>query len=231
MDYLVRYGADPNGIFVIPYLPAMPGISMPPSKSEKSVLRKHYGLAEDTPVILWVGRIISRKGLDDLFSAIFLLGQMPEVQALIVGSGPEQEALQGMQRRMMLDNVHFIGPKSQKDLPDFYRMADVFVYPSSSEPFGAVIPEAMAFGLPIITTDVVGSSADFVIDGQNGFIIPQGKVLSLSKAISNIVKDEQLGYRMGVESSKIMGRYNIAKNATTLMDAIDHALREKRGNP
>jgi glycosyltransferase involved in cell wall biosynthesis len=228
MNYLVRYGADPNGIFVIPYIPAMPGISMPPSKNEKSVLRKQYGLAEDTPVILWVGRMIPRKRLDDLFSAIVMLGRATDVQVVIVGSGPEEEALRGMQKRMMLDNVHFVGPKSQKDLPGFYRMADVFVYPSSDEPFGAVIPEAMTFGLPIVTTDVVGGSADFLIDGQNGFIVPHGKVLSLSRALSQILTDEQLRYRMGVESLKIMGRYSIEKNVTTLMGAINYALRKKR---
>lgn len=226
-DYLLSYGANPHAIFVIPYLPAGPQSVMLSSKDEKALLRKQYGLAEDTDIVLWAGRMIGRKRLDVLLKAVNMLEQAHDMQVVIVGSGPEESRLRNIQKEMKIPNVHFVGPKSQHVLRDFYRMADVFVYPSSDEPFGAVIPEAMAHGLPIITTNVVGSSADFVIHERNGFVIPANDVPALASTLTKILENNSLREQMAHVSLEIMSDHSIEKNAETFMRALDYAHNKK----
>lgn len=227
-DYLIAHGANSRSIFVVPHLPSRPWGLDPANLSEKVVLRRRHGMADDSKVVLWVGRMVGLKRLDTLLRAFKMLVGTTNAQLVLVGSGPEESVLRQMQQDLMLHNVHFVGAKSQDEVQEFYRMADVFVLPSSSETFGAVVPEAMAHGLPIVTTNVVGSSADFVVDGQNGFVVQPFDASALENALAQILGDDELRRRMAHSSFEIMGNHSIEKNGEIFMNALDYALKRKR---
>jgi glycosyltransferase involved in cell wall biosynthesis len=170
--------------------------------------------------------MVPAKGLDVLLEALRMLPAGVEWKLVLVGEGGERRRLEFLARDYGLkQQVAFMGPATRQQLSLFYSTADVFVFPSNEEPFGAVIPEAMAHGVPIVSTNVVGATADFVIDGHNGFVVSPKDPHALAAALATILSDSTLRRRMGENSRAIMGRHNVQQNATILLEAIRHGLR------
>jgi rhamnosyl/mannosyltransferase len=102
-------------------------------------------------------------------------------------------------RLSVIDKVHFVGEVSAVDLPRFYASGDAFVLPSSAraEAFGKVLLEAMASGLPCVTTDV-GTGTSFVVqDGVTGLVVPPCQPDVLADAINRLLVDPEMSKRMG----------------------------------
>jgi glycosyltransferase involved in cell wall biosynthesis len=108
-------------------------------------------------ILLCVSRVSQEKGLDDFCSL-----QIPNSKKILVGDGPYLDTL-----KKNYDDVEFVGKKIGKDLADYYRKADVFVFPSKSDTFGVVIIEAMASGLPVAAYPVTGP-IDIIEQGVTG---------------------------------------------------------------
>src|SRR2546430_3298455 len=89
----------------------------------------------------------------------------------------------------ILHAVKFLGFRNQSELPSFYDLCDVFVLPSTSEPWGLVVNEAMAAGRPVVVSDQVGCARDLVQNGLNGFIFPVGDVEALAHALTRVLVD------------------------------------------
>jgi UDP-glucose:(heptosyl)LPS alpha-1,3-glucosyltransferase len=124
-------------------------------------IRERYGLTAKDFVILFVGSGFERKGVKYLLQAVEAL---PEpVTVMIVGKGRMKEG--SFQCRQ---NIVFCGP--QKDIEHYYAAADIFVFPTMYEPFGNVHLEALASGLPVITTTNSGA-AEIIAEGEQGFVI------------------------------------------------------------
>jgi len=130
--------------------------------------------------LLFVGRLAEEKGLTYLLEALSLLKSSGRVcKALIVGTGPlERELRTYIKKHSLQDVVDMIGWVSQDDLPSFYSAADVFVGPSLREAQGIVFIEALAAGLPVVTTDR-GGMKDFIHNGENGFMVGGGDAKAL----------------------------------------------------
>ena len=222
-EYLVQHGAKTVDVFVVPYLPDEPLSGTSAGPSGPSTLTAN---GAKPPVVLWVGRMVPAKGLDVLLEALRMLPAGVEWKLVLVGEGGERRRLEFLARDYGLkQQVAFMGPATRQQLSLFYSTADVFVFPSNEEPFGAVIPEAMAHGVPIVSTNVVGATADFVIDGHNGFVVSPKDPHALAAALATILSDSTLRRRMGENSRAIMGRHNVQQNATILLEAIRHGLR------
>jgi glycosyltransferase involved in cell wall biosynthesis len=88
-----------------------------------------------------------------------------------------------------------------------------------SDPWGLVVNEAMACGLPIIATDVAGCTADLVRDGENGFVIPSANVGSLTEAMAAFARDPQLASRMGERSATLIETFSPESCAAGLAKA------------
>ena len=97
----------------------------------------------------------------------------------------------------------------QEQLADLYAISDLFVLPSEYETFGAVVLEAMASGLPIITTNQVGAAYDLIEEGVNGHIIPWDDTEALAEAMCRVLSDEATRKRMGAASSDRLKDWNI----------------------
>jgi UDP-glucose:(heptosyl)LPS alpha-1,3-glucosyltransferase len=136
-------------------------------------------------IILFVGSGFQRKGLYFLIQALPLILKETEVRLLIVGRGNRDKALRLAKRLGVENRLTFTGPVPEAT--PYYRKADLFVLPSIYEPFSSACLEAMAFGLPIVTTEMNGASED-IIEGCNGFIVADpSETVALAASISRTV--------------------------------------------
>jgi glycosyltransferase involved in cell wall biosynthesis len=124
------------------------------------------------PVLMSVGRLVDHKGWRELF-AIYgeILGSHPHATLLIAGDGPRRSAYEAEARGHGWCNVRFLGFQQAGELARSLALVDVFIFPSLSDPFGAVLAEAMAAELPVVSSIHAGATLDLVDDGVTGFRI------------------------------------------------------------
>lgn len=169
-ETLIHYGAQPQDILEYPFtsLSEKDLLENPPTEEEKKTLRQALGV-EETRMILSVGQFIPRKGFDILLRSAAKLAE--NVGIYIVGGEPTQEYEQLCQE-LGLEHVHFRGFQKKDVLERYFRAADLFVLPTREDIWGLVINEAMAKGLPVITTENCVAGVELVENGVNGYIVP-----------------------------------------------------------
>lgn len=184
--YLAHYGAKEENIAQYPFSSLEEGDILPtiPAAEEKAALREELGISEPH-CLLAIGQFIHRKGFDVLLKAAASLPKSAGIY--IVGGEPTEEYLQ-LRQELGLTNVHFLGFQSKETLVKFYKAADVFVLPTREDIWGLVINEAMAYGLPVITTDRCVAGLELVEDGVNGYIVPVGNVEALAEKMNRILE-------------------------------------------
>jgi 1,2-diacylglycerol 3-alpha-glucosyltransferase len=118
-------------------------------------VRASCGIAADAPLILLVSRLAAEKNVPLMLEALALVRrELPEAQALLVGSGPLADTLKAQVRSLGLSAaVHFAGSVPHEAVPDYYAAADVFAFPSTTETQGLVLAEAFGAGLPVVAID------------------------------------------------------------------------------
>jgi glycosyltransferase involved in cell wall biosynthesis len=133
--------------------------------------------------ILFSGSLIERKGVDLLARAFRDVARdNPAVSMAIVGDGNLRPMME-KDLAPVSDRVSFHGFKQWEDLPPFYRDADILCVPSRYDGWGLVVPEGLAAGLPVITTDKMGAAGDLIRDGTNGWIVQAGEEEALRDAL------------------------------------------------
>jgi glycosyltransferase involved in cell wall biosynthesis len=160
--------------------------------------------------ILFVGRLVPEKGVFDLLEAYARLenGLRSEVGLVFAGDGISREELMQQSKRIGPGKVCFPGFAQREDLASLYGLAEMMVLPTHSDPWGLVVNEAMACGLPIIVSSVAGCSADLVEDGWNGYVLPPRDSEKLSVAISSLLRQMELKKRMSAHSSERIRNYS-----------------------
>ncbi len=160
--------------------------------------------SSDPPSIVAIGRVIVKKGFANLIRASALLVERGKsFRCEIVGEGPLENQLRAQIEQLRLQEfVQLPGPKPQHELRARLANASVFVLPSVPEPEGGmdnlptVIMEAMATGLPVVSTRV-GGIPEMVIDNQTGFLVQPEDAVALAGAIEKVTNDRSLGQRLG----------------------------------
>jgi glycosyltransferase involved in cell wall biosynthesis len=114
---------------------------------------------------------------------------------------------------------------NQSELPKYYGMSDVFVLPSTYEPRGAVINEAMACGLPLIVTDRCGSIGDIVLEGENAFVYPAGDAEALSQSMARLIADPELRAMMARWSREMIATWTFARGVEGVKAALAYVSR------
>ena len=161
-----------------------------------SELRKKWG-AQEHPVILYAGRLVKEKGLSKLVTAYHQIKKRhPEALWWIAGQGTLEKKL-----KKLLPDVRFLGHLSREKLRGVYASSDIFVCPSATETFGNAVVEAMASGLPVITTNE-GGSAELVQRAyqNNVTIFPAGQSEVLAQKISLLIQDQALRQQLSQQS-------------------------------
>jgi 1,2-diacylglycerol 3-alpha-glucosyltransferase len=162
------------------------------------------------PYFLYVGRMAPEKNVEGLLEAWFAYrdegGDWPLV---LVGDGLALPGLRIMAAKSRYGSeVHFAGLKTSRDLPAYYAFAGCFVLPSTREPWGLVVNEAMASSLPVIVSSRCGSAEDLVEEGKNGFTFdPHSQELKARLRQIASFSEEELR-AMGIRSSEIIAAYS-----------------------
>uniref|UniRef100_UPI0040475891 glycosyltransferase family 4 protein n=1 Tax=Shewanella sp. TaxID=50422 RepID=UPI0040475891 len=169
-DFYIQRGFLSERIGFMPYCVDNDYFRTKTQSADVKGLRAQLSLESGRPVILYASKFMARKYPDQLLEAYLLL-TTPRPYLIFVGEGEMRGNLEAAVQNHQLKDVRFAGFRNQGELPAFYALADIFVLPSINETWGLVINEAMNAGCAIITTDQVGSAADLVRSGTNGFVI------------------------------------------------------------
>jgi len=162
-----------------------------------TTLRNQLSNDPTIQLVLSVGRLRYYKGLDTL---LYALPGLPSVRSVIVGSGPMEVEWRALAASLgVAERVHFTGEVPDADLPVYYRAADLFVLPANAraEAFGTVLTEAMAAGLPCVTTEVGSATSWVVQDGVTGRVVPPRDPSALAQAIRSILDNPERCRAMG----------------------------------
>jgi glycosyltransferase involved in cell wall biosynthesis len=187
-SFVQRYGVPRERVHVLPEPVDVSHFHDPRAAAEARVLRSSLGLEQCT--FLYVGRLWERKGLDFLFDAFEQVSRVePGVSLLLVGDGVDEMRYQ--RRAASLPNVHFEAFRQKESLPVWYHAADVFVFPTLGDPYGHVVQEAMASGLPVIATTAAGDITDRVIEGETGFLVPPADADALASAMLKLSRESE----------------------------------------
>jgi len=183
----------------------------------------------DPPLIVSVGRLIEKKGFGDLISACALLKSHGlRFRCEIIGEGPLDAALSAHIRDLQLTNcVELLGPRTQGEIAQRFRAATMFVLACTTEADGGmdnlptVIMEAMAAGLPVISTPLAGVP-EMVEHGASGELVPQRNPVALASAIERLLADPGAAARLGARGREVAAqKFSIEANVWRLAQVLD----------
>ena len=184
----------------------------------------HANFSSDPPMIVAIGRLIPKKGFANLIRACALLVEHGRpFRCEIFGDGPLESQLRGQVEESGLQEfVQLPGPKPQHELRERLARASVFVLPSVPEAEGGmdnlptVIMEAMATGLPVVSTRI-GGIPEMVIDNETGFLMRPDDPVALADAIEKVINDRSLGQKLGQAGhGRAQKLFSIEKNVRDL---------------
>ena len=175
------------------------------STEEKMALRNKLGLNQDKVYVITVGQFIERKGFDLLLQGWNKLdGQNAEL--IIIGGGDDKPKYKAFIAEHKLDKVSIIDFLGKSDLYEYYKASDVFILPTREDIWGLVINEAMACGLPVISSDNCVAAQELVKQGENGFIYPVYDIDAMGDCLQKLINDDMLRNKMAENNiTKIQG--------------------------
>lgn len=223
-----EYGIAPDRIFVAPYTTDVSRFwEIAQTRFGKNKRPRQAGQLH----VVAVGQLVPRKGLDHLIQAIHSAArEEPGIVLSIVGSGPDEGRLRSLVGQLELKNVVFRGAVAQADVPTVYRDADVFAFPTLNDPFGLVLLEAAASGLPLVASPYAGATCDLVKPGQTGFVVDPTATDAMGEVFIRLARDVSERDRLGRAAYEITLPLTPAAAADAFVEAIHVALaaRERR---
>jgi glycosyltransferase involved in cell wall biosynthesis len=181
--YVTQSGWAKNRVFLIPNFASVPDAA--------ALERAAFATPQDAPLAVALGRLHRVKALDMLIRAAALI---PGLYVWIAGEGPERANLERLAGELAIgERVKFLGWRS--DRAALYKCADVCVYPSREEPFGNVVVEAWACGVPIVTTASIGPKW-LVRNGEDAILTPLDDPLALAEGIRTVLSSKALAHKL-----------------------------------
>ena len=172
-------------------------------------LRKSYNLKPNICYGIFVGQLISRKGLDILVSAVSTISNK-SMEFLIIGDGEQRIKLENLVDSLSLrSRIHFLGNKSKNEVLNYLRISDIFIAPSREDIWGLVVNEALSNGLALLVSDKVGSAYSLINQGKNGYLFENENVKQLSELIDLISSGDLKSMKQ--ESINLSKHYTIEK--------------------
>jgi glycosyltransferase involved in cell wall biosynthesis len=220
--YYAHYGADRRTFFQLPWAIDNDRFARAAALTpeDRAALRARHGIPDGAMTILFSAKLVPRKDPFTLLRAFERMEQRSQSALVFMGDGELRGSLEAYARERAIPGVHFLGFVNQNDIPRHYAMCDVFVLPSSYEPRGAVINEAMACGLPVIVTDRCGSIGDIVAEGDNAFVYPAGDATRLASQLDALAGDSSLRARMGQRSRQIINTWSYAEGVEGVKEML-----------
>ena len=202
----------------IRYIPSV-GVDINKIKNttvDKNSYKESIGVPKEAIMLLSVGEMIERKNHEVIIRALGKL-QRKDVYYVICGKGPLKEYLEKLSKKLGIqDNVIFLG--FRKDIPELCKTADISAFPSKIEGLGLAGIEAMAAGVPLVSSNVHGI-LDYVIDGETGYALPPNDVKGFANAIDKLASSKELREGMRDACLRAVEPFEIS-NALRVMQDI-----------
>ncbi len=159
---------------------------------------------------LFAGRLVPQKGIFDLLEAYAMLppALRHQVALVLVGDGPSRAEISRRAAAIKCGLVRIAAFAQREQLASYYALAETFVFPTHTDPWGLVVNEAAACGLPIIASDAAGCVPDLLEDHRNGRVIPAHDIAQLAMAMEELASDAQLRAVMGQRSRDRVHQYS-----------------------
>jgi glycosyltransferase involved in cell wall biosynthesis len=216
----VELGVRPERVFLAPH---------------SSTLDRLWRIAEEreyerngTVTVLTAGRLVRHKGVDKLLAAVAEARRRePKIRVVVVGTGPEESPLRELAAKLDLD-AEFTGFVDHGEMATRYAEADVFAFPTLLDPFGIVLLEAAAAGLPLVASRHAGAAEDLIADSRDGVIVDPDDTTTFADALADLAQDP-------ARRSALGARAHAATLARTPLDAahgyasaIEATIRDRR---
>ena len=202
-------------------------VNFKPGKAPREVYKK-YGIPEDRPIILYVGRVDPEKKLGVVIDAFDKAhAKIPKALLVVVGDGVDKVRLENKVEKMGLaGDVKFVGRVVPPELYELYKLGDIFVTASEIETQGIVLIEAAACGLPLIAVDK-GAVSEVCISDKNGYLCEPGNADEISKAMVEILSDGKKRERFAENSLKIAGEHDFEKTLDKFENIYKRVIEKK----
>ena len=201
-QFFLKYGADRDRLYRVPYWPNYDEFAGA-DEVQLSRFCNQFGLIRQRRRLLFSGRLVPVKRVDLLIDAFAeVAASRPDWDLLIVGDGVLREQLEQRVPAHLRSRVTWTGFLAGQDLTLAYHAADVLVLPSDHEPWALVVQEAMAAGLVVIASDVVGAARELIDDGESGRVFVSGDYNSLLAATEDLTNPARIeGYKSAAVSA------------------------------
>lgn len=218
-DYWLRYGIAPERIFLAPFAI---------DNERVASLAKRNAETTSRPLrFMYAGRLIPRKGVDRLLQAFNQLCETHDVSLSIIGDGPLRDELMALQSDQARSRTTWHGRVANEKVFECFAEADVFVLPSLYEPWGLVVNEAMAAGLPIIADRRCGAAIDLVEDGRTGRVLSEVSVQSLHAAMRGFADKPESATAMGIQARQKIEQWSFDHTVDGFVKAIKACARQR----
>ncbi len=177
-------------------------------------------------VYLYVGRLIKIKGVSELLLAWseFIYGKEDSASLIIVGDGPEREALQAACYKQHILNVHFVGAVDYDHIAPYYALADCLVMPGLEDNWSLVVPEAMACGLPVLCSKYNGCWPEMIHEGKNGWVFDPLDSKETINVLELLLKNKGQLEKMGNKSRELVSSHTPEAAAESIIEACRIAI-------
>lgn len=227
-EYFTYLGVPPEKIFI---MPNVSNISFQKKDLlNKDSLKKNLNI-HDNKVILYVGRLVKRKGVEYLIRAFGKLrAEYKDAILIIVGRGEQKDSLKSLSKVLDIEKTVFFMDYVDDDmLRAYYLLCNICVIPSVTDgigdPWVFIVNEAMYFGKPIIATNSVGAAFDMIKNNENGFIVPEKDIDALYNSMKTILSNPKMEMEMGVESKRIIEeKYQYTNMVDGFKNAVEWTL-------
>ena len=190
---------------------------------DKASLRKKYNFNRNDKIILYVGRFKKEKGLDLLIKSFMKVqNKIPDCKLVLVGDGPEKQNLSKVVDDLKLRNVQFIDTVEHNEIPRIMNCADVFALCSLYEGMPTVVLEALACGVPVVSTDV-GDVHKVVHDNETGYIVKSRTVDGIA---SKLIETLNNSYRLKENCVETAQEYSWGKIAEQIKEVYDEVQKK-----
>ena len=239
-EMYLEYGVAPEKIFHFPYAAWNDFFMSETEKNKKDQkeIRRELGIDPKTKVITYAARFVKAKHPEQAILAYEKLTKKlatdnsttKNLSLLMIGDGPMRADLEKEALEKKLKNIIFTGFKNQTELVRLYAITDVFIRTDGffKGDWGATVNEAMACGLPVISPDTLGSQADLVRRGENGFVYPFGDIDALAGFMRKLVMDDRPLESMKKKSKEIISNWSYEEDVGGLLGALQYCVGKRK---
>jgi glycosyltransferase involved in cell wall biosynthesis len=226
-EYILKLGMKPEHILVENNSVDNDKISEIHTEALKTreIVKHSYQLRKYN--FIYVGRLIDVKNLDNLLAA-YKPFAVSDWGLIVLGDGSQESKLKKYKNDNSLEGICFIEGQPWFDVPKILALADVFILPSYSEPWGLVVNEAMACGLPVIVSNKCGSAYDVVKEGINGYTFDPYNIDELTFVFKKFVDNPEKIIPFGQQSKEIIKRFSPENVAQEMYDGFKKVVYENK---